>query len=412
MKNIIQRARKSILYTYMEFGTKILRLPVVTNLADKPDEWGLKDQDLNLLLNKSDTITYDSIVFNEISNKIILVTGAAGSVGSEIVRQILMYDPAKVILCDQAESQLHSLQIEMENSYRGGKIAFYICNIQNEKRMRQIYKNNMPDIVFHAAAYKHVPMMEHNPTEAVLANVLGTKVVADLSAEYNVSKFIMLSTDKAIYPTNVMGASKRIAELYIQLMHRQRCYTKFIITRFGNVLGSSGSAVSLFKYQINCGGPVTVTHPAITRYFMTISEAVELVIKAGATGNGGEIFLSDMGEPVKILDLAHKMIELAGLKQGKDIEVVFTGLRPGEKLYEELVHDQEVNIPTQNPKIKISTASNCCPEDTERLISELLDSVYSSNLEIVKKMKAIVPEYISQNSVYESLDSITEKVAV
>jgi FlaA1/EpsC-like NDP-sugar epimerase len=279
-----------------------------------------------------------------------------------------------------------------------------IGDIRSENRMRRVFEHFKPQLVFHAAAYKHVPLMEHNPSEALLTNVLGTRILADLSAEFNVLKFVMVSTDKAVNPTNVMGASKRIAEMYVQSLG-QTCSTKFITTRFGNVLGSNGSVIPIFKKQIERGGPVTVTHPEITRYFMTIPEACQLVLEAGTIGQGGEIFIFDMGKSVKIIDLVRKMIKLYGLKVGKDIEIVFTGLRPGEKLYEELLNDKENTLPTHHPQIMRATVQEFEFERINNQVNELI-TLFSSqnNFDIVSYMKTMVPEYKSNNSIFEKLD--------
>lgn len=364
-------------------------------------------------INIEDLLGRDPIRLNlerirkEITGKTILVTGGAGSIGSELVRQILPFSPAKVVILDIAESPLYELEREILDSrdYPVQLFEFTIGDIRNMERMRNVFNTFRPDIVFHAAAYKHVPMMELNPSESILNNVMGTKIIADLSVEFNVSKFVMISTDKAVNPTNIMGATKRIAEIYTQSMNG-RGRTRFITTRFGNVLGSNGSVIPMFRKQIESGKPVTVTHPEVTRYFMTISEACQLVLEAGTMGQGGEIFIFDMGQPVRIADLARKMIQLSGLELGKDIQINYTGLRPGEKLYEELLANEENTLPTHHPKIMIAKVKVYNFEVITSEIRELIGLFGTQNNEaIVRKMKSIVPEYISQNSEYEKLDS-------
>ena len=348
-----------------------------------------------------------------LKGKRVLITGAAGSIGSEIVRQVLKCKPQLIILCDQAETPLHEMQLEIEDNFNASNCELVIVNIQNYGRLRNLFKIYRPEIVFHAAALKHVPMMEHNPSEAVLTNVMGTKNLADLAIDYEVDKFIMISTDKAVRPTNVMGASKRIAEIYIQSLQNYQTNiarrTRFITTRFGNVLGSNGSVVPRFKAQIEKGGPVTVTDPAITRYFMTIPEAVQLVLEASVMGKGGEIFIFDMGEPVKLLNLAINMIKLAGFVPYTDIQICFTGLRPGEKLYEELLNDTEKVVPTYHEKIKISNVIYHPYIHVKSKIDELLElSRLNDDKAIVRKMKEILPEYISANSKFQSMDVVDE----
>ena len=338
----------------------------------------------------------------ELNNQIILVSGAAGSIGSGIVKQLVHYNPKQVILLDQAESALYDLEQELLFNYPDFNFSIVVGDISNFKRMERLYDYFQPNYVFHAAAYKHVPLMEDNPSEAIYTNILGTKNLVDLSISYAVKKFVMISTDKAVNPTNVMGASKRIAEIYAQ--SNKSAKTKFITTRFGNVLGSNGSVIPLFKKQIEQGGPITITDKRVTRFFMTIPEACQLVLEACSMGNGGEIFVFDMGESVKIIDLAKKMIKLSGLIEGKDIEIKVTGLRPGEKLYEELLAKDENTIPTHHPKILIANvreSSDAIKEKIEELIS-LYDM--QNNQNIVKLMKEIVPEYISNNSEFTTLD--------
>lgn len=354
------------------------------------------------LLGRKPIILDELKIKNELSGKVVLITGAAGSIGSGIVRRLTNYAPAKLVLLDQAESDLYNLQQELVASKI--ELEVVIGDIRNYDRMKRLFDFFKPNYVFHAAAYKHVPLMENNPSEAVLTNIKGTKNLVDLSLSYNVEKFVMISTDKAVNPTNVMGASKRIAEIYAQLSN-QKGKTKFVTTRFGNVLGSNGSVIPLFQKQIEQGGPVTVTDERITRYFMTIPEACQLVLEAGAMGEGGEIFVFDMGESVKIIDLAHKMIQLSGFEVGKDIDIKITGLRPGEKLYEELLAEEENTIPTHHPQIlKAKTRE----ELSSRLIAiEELINLFDEqeNTLIVKKMKEIVPEFISNNSDFEKLDA-------
>lgn len=339
-----------------------------------------------------------------IKGKVVLVTGAAGSIGSEMVRQITKFRPNKIILFDVAETPLYELELELKETFQFFDFETVIGSVTNEYRVNRLFEAFKPQVVFHAAAYKHVPMMENNPTEAVFNNVLGTKLVADIAVKFHVEKFVMISTDKAVNPTNVMGASKRIAEIYTQTLN-YTSQTKFITTRFGNVLGSNGSVIPRFKKQIENGGPITITHPDIIRYFMTIPEACQLVLEAGAMGQGGEIFIFDMGKPVKILDLAKKMIKLSGLTYGKDIQISFTGLRPGEKLYEELLNNKENTIPTYHPKIMIAKVNEYKQEEVMPKIMELLNTLPShNNFRIVSIMKDIVPEFISRNSVYEDID--------
>ncbi len=352
-----------------------------------------------------DEIKLDKQKIKEVNtDKIILVTGAAGSIGSEIVRQLAQYQPKLLILLDQAESPLYDLEIELNDKYKSLNFEVVIGDISDQKRMALLFSTFKPQIIYHAAAYKHVPMMENNPAEAVRVNIKGTKIIADLAVLNKVEKFVMVSTDKAVNPTNVMGASKRIAEIYCQSMNKTAS-TNFVTTRFGNVLGSNGSVIPLFRKQIENGGPITVTHPDVTRFFMTIPEACQLVLEAGAHGKGGEIFIFDMGKSVKIVDLAKKMIKLSRLELGKDIELQYTGLRPGEKLYEELLNNKENTQKTHHQKIMIAQVREYDLSEITTNISDLIDSLKETNNELmVSKMKAIVPEFKSQNSVYEKLD--------
>ena len=345
-----------------------------------------------------------------LQKKVVLVSGAAGSIGSELVRQVQQYKPQVTILLDIAESPLHDLVLDLQSQYPKARFIPVIADVRNRTRIEQIFSEMRPDVVYHAAAYKHVPLMESFPNEAIQANVLGTKNMADMAVKYKVQRFVMISTDKAVNPTNIMGASKRIAEIYVQSLFKklqakdENC-TKFITTRFGNVLGSNGSVIPYFRKQIAAGGPVTVTHPDIIRYFMTIPEACCLVMEASTLGQGGEIFVFDMGEPVKILDLARNMIRLAGYTPEKDIRIVFTGLRPGEKLYEELLNQKETTIPTTNDKIMVARVREFDFDTVSPEVDQLIaTSQQTKPFMTVKLMKQLVPEYISNNSIYEQLD--------
>jgi FlaA1/EpsC-like NDP-sugar epimerase len=362
------------------------------------------------LLDRS-TISLDQTpISNQILNNTVLVTGAAGSIGSELARQIIGFNPKIIIILDQAETPLHYLRAELDKLNSNSKILTIIGDVRNKETLKEVFLNFKPEVVYHAAAYKHVPMMEENPSQAIFANVIGTMNTAELAMEFGVKNFVFISTDKAVNPSNVMGASKRIAERYIQglslISKNEKSEIKFITTRFGNVLGSNGSVVPLFTEQIQNGGPITITHPDVIRYFMTIPEACQLVLEAGAMGNGGEIFIFDMGAPVKIIDLARKMIRLAGLIPERDIEIKTIGLRPGEKLYEELLNDNSKTVPTHNSKIMI--ANDTC-DDHELLfqkVNELITIANNNNKnELVTKMKEIVPEFVSMNSHFNQLDN-------
>jgi FlaA1/EpsC-like NDP-sugar epimerase len=374
----------------------------------------------NLLEREPIRINNEEIA-HQISNKRILVTGAAGSIGSEIVRQLLKFNPQTIILCDQAETPLHQLELELQELKTTTHCVSFLGDVTNEKRMHELFRLFEPQYVYHAAAYKHVPMMELCPSEAILTNVRGTKLIADLSLQYHVQRFVMVSTDKAVNPTNVMGASKRLAEAYVQQLHHQyhntvsadgREMTKFITTRFGNVLGSNGSVIIRFKEQIEKGGPVTVTHPNITRFFMTIPEACQLVLEAGSMGRGGEIFVFDMGKPVAIVELAKKMIRLYGLVPGIDIDIKYTGLRPGEKLYEELLMDSENTLPTYHEKIMIAKVRHNPHTDLPAEFETLFALAHQGegSMDMVAKMKELVPEFVSNNSVFERLDKEKDNV--
>lgn len=337
-----------------------------------------------------------------LTEKTILVTGAAGSIGSEIVRQLTRFNINKLILVDQAETPMFYLENELKTKPATYSVQSILADVTNKIKMERIFRKYRPDYVFHAAAYKHVPLMEENPHEAVRVNIGGTRIVTDLSVKYNVKKFVMISTDKAVNPTNIMGASKRICEMLVQLKASEEGNrTQFVITRFGNVLGSNGSVIPIFTKQIEEGGPITVTHPEITRYFMTIPEACELVLEAGFMGRGGEIFVFDMEKPVKIVDLARQMIRLSGLVPDKDIKIVFTGLRPGEKLYEELLTDYENTLPTHHPKIKIARVEQKVDRNLLRIIDNLLFNLYElTETDVVRSCKGIVPEFKITNSLY------------
>jgi FlaA1/EpsC-like NDP-sugar epimerase len=368
----------------------------------------IKELNIEELLGRVEIKLNDENVKREVEGKRILITGAAGSIGSEIVRQVIQYHPDMVILVDQAESPLYEIEREIRTNLNHVKIITCLADITNQERMEFIFMEYRPQSVYHAAAYKHVPMMEGNPAEAIACNILGTKLLADLAVKYSVQKFVMISTDKAVNPTNVMGCSKRIAEIYVQSLNNhlpEKNHTVFVTTRFGNVLGSNGSVIPFFKKQIQSGGPLTVTHPEITRYFMTIPEACQLVLEAGTMGRGGEIFIFDMGKSVKILDLAKKMIWLSGLEPGRDIDIVYTGLREGEKLYEELLSNEENTIPTHHEKIMIAKVSEYDYEEINKFVDLFHDLVNDRNeLKMVALMKELVPEYKSNYSRYEVLD--------
>ncbi|MDH4404089.1 MAG: nucleoside-diphosphate sugar epimerase/dehydratase [Flavobacterium sp.] len=375
------------------------------SISKKVIEFKIED-----LLERSPISLDQEPISNLLFDKIILITGAAGSIGSELAKQIITFNPAEIIILDQAETPLHFLSSEMEKLNSNTKITTIITDVRNKETLKMVFKSKKPEVVYHAAAYKHVPMMEENPSQAIFTNVLGTINTADLAVEYEVENFVFISTDKAVNPSNVMGASKRIAERYIQGLSlkakNEKSNIKFITTRFGNVLGSNGSVVPLFTEQIQNGGPITITHPDVIRYFMTIPEACQLVIEAGAMGNGGEIFIFDMGEPVKIIDLARKMILLAGLMPEIDIKIKTIGLRPGEKLYEELLNNKSKTVPTHNSKIMIA---NDISTDYDLLFTEVEELItfasYNNNNKLVAKMKEIVPEFVSMNSQYNRLDN-------
>jgi len=384
-----------------------------------PHEWDgksdirdsqLKEVDIEDLLPRNQIEVDLDAIGDVLTGKRILITGAAGSIGSEIVKQVASFNPAQLILIDQAETPLHDVRLSMNKKYPNVPCETITASITHEKHMETIFKRYSPEYIFHAAAYKHVPMMEDNPGEAVINNIKGTKIIADLAVKYGAKKFVMISTDKAVNPTNVMGCSKRICEMYCQSLDKAikeatiKGTTQFVTTRFGNVLGSNGSVIPIFKKQIRSGGPITVTHPDIIRYFMLIPEACKLVLQAGTMGNGGEIYVFDMGKPVKIADLARRMIALSG---ASDIEIKYTGLRDGEKLYEELLSNEENTKHSEHPKIKLATVRElgynevCC--DIENLIEITRDGY--NDMEIVKQMKSLVPEFKSKHSKYEALDN-------
>lgn len=346
-------------------------------------------------------------VASHLEGKRVLITGAAGSIGSEIMRQVASFNPYKLILVDQAETPLHDIRLELQDRWRDIDAETIIADISNATRMEMIFEAFRPQYIFHAAAYKHVPMMEDNVSESIQVNICGTRILADLAVKYEAEKFVMISTDKAVNPTNVMGCSKRICEIYVQSLANKikkegKCFTQFITTRFGNVLGSNGSVIPRFREQIHRGGPVTVTHPEIIRYFMTIPEACRLVLEAGSMGSGGEIYIFDMGKPVKIVDLAKRMISLSGRT---DVKIEFTGLRHGEKLYEELLNTKELTKPTYHKKIMIATVREYDYEEVKECIQKLIDVSYTyDQMKIVAGMKALVPEFISKNSCFEALD--------
>ncbi|MBC5864233.1 polysaccharide biosynthesis protein [Flavobacterium sp. F339] len=396
----------------LEYNLKVYTVPLISDWENQKEiSQKVKTIEIEDLLERKPIVLDNKGISKQLKDKVILITGAAGSIGSEIVRQVITFNPKLVIMLDQAETPLHHLQLETGVLRSDAEIRTIIGDIRNLKAMDMVFKTYAPQVVFHAAAYKHVPLMEDNPCQAVFTNVVGTKILADLSCLYKVKKFVMVSTDKAVNPSNVMGASKRIAEKYVQslqLKNRQeneKAATKFITTRFGNVLGSNGSVVPLFTKQIAQGGPVTITHKDIIRYFMTIPEACQLVLEAGAMGKGGEIYIFDMGKPVRIIDLARKMIKLAGFVPEKDIKIEVVGLRPGEKLYEELLNDTSKSIPTHHAKIMIAQEIQ---EEYENLHQEIYELIsISKNFAgdaIVGQMKKIVPEFKSMNSSFETLD--------
>lgn len=403
----------------LEFGIKVSTVP-------SADQWiggefgidQIHEVKIEDLLGRNPISLKNKFVNQELSGRSILITGAAGSIGSELVRQIVRYNPAKLILLDQSESGLFEIENEIrELRSMGESLVCYVADVTNRERVRRLFSQYKPEFVFHAAAYKHVPMMEINVPEAIECNLLGTRNLADLSVEYDVRKFVMISTDKAVNPTSVMGATKRAAEIYVQSLNNLLSEieadspTRFITTRFGNVLGSNGSVIPIFKKQIQKGGPITVTHPDITRYFMTIPEACSLVLEAGVMGNGGEIFVFDMGKSIKIVDLAKRMIQLSGLKEGKDIDIVFSGLRPGEKLYEELLDDKENTMSTHHPKIMIAKVRSLDFSKVKSHYSDLEGLIYSSHssgddidMKMVKVLKSLIQEYRSKESKFTMLD--------
>ena len=410
-KGLSKEETIAIVEECLEYNFKVYTVPLITDwedeqqISNKVKSFAIED-----LLERKPIVLHMAKISAQIKGKTVLITGAAGSIGSEITRQVMEFNPRRILILDQAETPLHTLTLEVLEQNERVTVIPLLTDIRNKQVLEEVFSTYNPDVVYHAAAYKHVPLMESNPSQAVYTNIIGTKNLVDLSLQYNVMRFVMVSTDKAVNPSNVMGASKRIAEKYVQSIQFSnhtinQSGTKFITTRFGNVLGSNGSVVPLFTKQIEAGGPITITHPDIIRYFMTIPEACQLVLEAGTMGNGGEIFIFDMGAPVKIIDLANKMIRLAGFIPDKDIEIKIIGLRPGEKLYEELLNDTSKTLPTHNEKIMI--AEEGC-EDYESILEAVkelaLNAKSLSKEEIVSKMKQIVPEFKSMNSEFQNLD--------
>ena len=403
----------------LEFGIKISTVP-------STDQWiggefnisQIKEVKIEDLLGRNAITLKNKYVGEQLRNKTLLITGAAGSIGSEIVRQVIKYSPAKIIAFDQSETGLFELEGEIKNTIRlNDRLVLAVGDISDKHRLRQVFERHKPDMIYHAAAYKHVPMMEMNASEAITCNILGTRNLADLSVEFEVEKFVMISTDKAVNPTSVMGASKRAAEIYVQSLNNflnslETNGPKFVTTRFGNVLGSNGSVIPIFKRQIQNGGPITVTHPEIERFFMTIPEACSLVLEAGVMGDGGEIFVFDMGKSVKIVDLARRMIQLSGLQEGKDIDIVFSGLRPGEKLYEELLDNHENTLATHHPKIMIAKVRELSFEKVKHLIDDMASYLISDaedtpedlEFKLVGLLKSLILEYKSKESRFQVLD--------
>ena len=396
---------------FLEKGLQVLKTPSLQKL--RPDE-NIKIHKVQIedLLNRKPIVIENEEVKRRHFQKNVLVTGGAGSIGSEIVRQVATFNPSLIVVLDQAETPLYDIELEMKEKFPNIPFKFILADISNKERMESVFEEHNFSMVYHAAAYKHVPLIEENPHEAALVNIQGSKNLALLASKYSINRFVMVSTDKAVNPTNVMGASKRAAELFVQaLQNREGNTTKFITTRFGNVLGSNGSVIPHFRRQIEKGGPVTITHPDIVRYFMTIPEACELVLQAGTMGKGGEIFVFDMGEPVKILNLATRMIKLSGYEPNIDIKIVYTGLRPGEKLYEELLSDDTKTLPTHHEKIMVSKDPTMEFDQIDLLSCKISEAAkLGDKVEVVRILKEIVKEFKSNNSIFEALDKEEEKV--
>lgn len=406
-----QREKERMIRFCEQTSVCTLVVPDMEEVQNASIQRSVRDVRIEDLLGRDEIKINLQEIASLLEGKVIMVTGAAGSIGSEICRQLTRFSICKLICFDSAETPLHNLRLELEDKFPNLNFVPVIGDVRSQDRINYVFRNWHPQIVFHAAAYKHVPLMEENPCEAIRVNVYGTRLLADASVKYGVERFVMISTDKAVNPTNIMGCSKRVAEIYVQSLsvaikkEEIEGHTKFITTRFGNVLGSNGSVIPRFRDQIKNGGPVTVTHPDIIRYFMTIPEACRLVLEAGTMGDGGEIFIFDMGEPVKIADLAKRMIEFSGLEVGKDIEIKYTGLRPGEKLYEELLSNKENTKETLHKKIRIATVREYKYEEVVAQVAQLTAFSRSVDiLEMVKEMKRFVPEFKSRNSEFEKLD--------
>lgn len=411
-KSLTKEEKLAIVDECLEFNYKVYTVPLVSDWEDQKEiSKKIKNFQIQDLLERKPIVLDNNAISSQLKGKTVLITGAAGSIGSEIVRQVIQFNPKVVVMLDQAETPLHQLSLEVGKIETEASLHSVIADVRNKEVMNSVFERFHPEVVYHAAAYKHVPLMEENPSQAIFVNVMGTKILADLACKYEVDSFVMVSTDKAVNPSNVMGASKRIAEKYVQslqtyLRENTECKTKFITTRFGNVLGSNGSVVPLFTKQIEEGGPITLTHPDIIRYFMTIPEACQLVLEAGSMGKGGEIYIFDMGKPVKIIDLAQKMIRLAGFVPDKDIAIKIVGLRPGEKLYEELLNDTSKTLPTHHEKIMIAQEVCDAFVELDGDINQLITTAHTFACnDIVVLMKKIVPEFISLNSVYKEFDT-------
>jgi FlaA1/EpsC-like NDP-sugar epimerase len=411
VKDLSQERKNHLVEICLRYHLKVKTIGSVEQwVSGNLNSGNIREVNIEDLLGRISIHLEDTVVASYLKGRRVCITGAAGSIGSELTRQVLKYHPKELVLIDQAESALYELERELaENTYHG-PVFSYIADITDERRISNILNDHKPEIMFHAAAYKHVPLMESNPSEAIKTNIIGTKTLADLAVKVGIERFVMISTDKAVNPTNVMGCSKRIAEIYVQSLNNYlqmlgRGETRFITTRFGNVLGSNGSVIPLFRKQIAAGGPLTVTHPEVIRYFMTIPEACSLVLEAGVMGSGGEIFLFDMGKPIRIYDLARKMALLAGFEPGKDIDIVFTGLREGEKLYEELLNDTENTIPTYHDKIMKARVAEYPYDEVLKNLDVLFDLLLDTNeLKMVAMMKEMVPEFKSNYSRFEVLD--------